>query len=165
MGCMSNGPAFPVESASWRDLFALHALEKACFQEDAWPLVELLGVLTFPGIVRLRVLDGDKLVGFIAGDPRRSEHTGWVMTLGVLPGWRHRGIASLLMAECERRMGMPVVKLTVRRGNQAAVRLYEKLGYHQVDIWSKYYHNGEDGLVLEKKLDINGLGDEKDGVL
>ena len=24
---------------------------------------------------------------------------------------------------------------------------------------------GEDGLVLEKKMDINGLGDEKDGVL
>ncbi len=162
---MSNDPAYPVEPASWRDLFALHALEKACFQEDAWPLVELLGVLTFPGIVRLRVVDGSELVGFIAGDPRRSEHTGWVMTLGVLPGWRHRGIASLLMDACERRMGMPVVKLTVRRGNQAAVRLYEKLGYRQVDIWSKYYHNGEDGLVLEKKMNLNDKGAQKNGVL
>jgi ribosomal protein S18 acetylase RimI-like enzyme len=158
MGCMLQDRPYSVETATWRDLFALHTLEKACFQDDAWPLVELLGVLTFPGIVRLRVMDGGRLVGFIAGDSRRREQTGWIMTLGVLPEWRHRGIASILMDACEREMGMPVVKLTVRRGNQAAIHLYEKLGFRQVDIWSKYYHNGEDGLVLEKQLQSENAG-------
>jgi len=47
---------------------------------------------------------------------------------------------------------MPVIKLTVRRSNIPAIKLYEKLGYYQVDIWSKYYRNGEDGLVLEKGM-------------
>jgi ribosomal protein S18 acetylase RimI-like enzyme len=48
---------------------------------------------------------------------------------------------------------MPVIKLTVRRGNLPAIRLYEKMGYSQIDIWSKYYRNGEDGLVFTKLMD------------
>ena len=47
---------------------------------------------------------------------------------------------------------MPKVKLTVRRGNLPAIKLYEKMGYSQVDIWSRYYRNGEDGLVFEKSI-------------
>ncbi|HUV16328.1 MAG TPA: GNAT family N-acetyltransferase [Pelolinea sp.] len=146
-----NTAAFQIGNASWRDLTALHSLEKLCFDLDAWPIIELLGVLTFPGVVRLRAVTKDKMIGFIAGDPRRSEKTGWILTLGILPDWRRQGIAEALLAECEARMAMPLVKLTVRRGNLPAIRLYEKIGYQKIDIWSKYYRNGEDGLVFEKR--------------
>ena len=141
-----------IEPAAWRDLKALDGLEKSCFGEDAWSLLELLGLLVFPGVVRLKAAVDGAMVGFIAGDPRRNEKTGWILTLGVLPDRRRHGIAEALLSECEQNMGMPLVKLTVRRGNVPAIHLYEKLGYTQVDIWSRYYHNGEDGLVLEKKL-------------
>jgi ribosomal-protein-alanine N-acetyltransferase len=145
-------PGFWLENASWRDLSELRALENTCFGADAWPLLELLGLLTFPGVVRLKAVSGGVMVGFISGDARRAEKTGWILTLGVLPHWRRRGVAMALLLECERRMRMPQVKLTVRRSNTAAVRLYEKLGYQQVDIWSKYYRGGEDGLVLAKQM-------------
>lgn len=145
-------PDYLIKPATWRDLKALDGLEKACFNEDAWPLLELLGVLVFPGVVHLKAVVGGTMVGFIAGDPRRDEKTGWILTLGVFPDWRRRGIAAALLNECEQKMHMPLVKLTVRRGNAPAIRLYEKLGYIQKDIWSRYYHNGEDGLVLEKKI-------------
>ena len=144
--------AFTIEGASWRDLMALSALEKECFSRDAWPLIELMGVLTFPGVVRLRALGNDELVGFIAGDPRRRDNTGWILTLGVLPDWRRQGIARVLLNKCEEKLHMPQMKLSVRRSNTAAICLYEKLGYKQVDIWSKYYRGGEDGLVLAKKM-------------
>ena len=49
-------------------------------------------------------------------------------------------------------MHMPQVKVSVRRSNIAAIRLYEKFGYNLEDIWDKYYHGGEDGLVLVKKM-------------
>jgi ribosomal-protein-alanine N-acetyltransferase len=145
-------PGFWLENASWRDLSELRALENTCFGADAWPLLELLGLLTFPGVVRLKAVAGGVMVAFISGDARRAEKTGWILTLGVLPHWRRRGLAMALLLECERRMRMPQVKLTVRRSNTAAVRLYEKLGYQQVDIWSKYYRGGEDGLVLAKQM-------------
>lgn len=151
---VENAQNYLIESATWRDLKALDGLEKVCFGEDAWPLLELLGVLVFPGVVRLKAAVEELMVGFIAGDPHRNESTGWIMTLGVLPDWRRHGIAEALLKECEQKMAMPQVKLTVRRGNQPAHQLYEKLGYTQIDIWSRYYHNGEDGLVLEKKLDL-----------
>jgi ribosomal protein S18 acetylase RimI-like enzyme len=149
---MDTTTPYIIQSASWRDLFSLSALEKVCFQEDAWPLLELLGVLTFPGVVRLRAIADEEMVGFIAGDSRRAEQTGWILTLGVLPVWRRKGIAYDLLSTCEQQMGMPLVKLTVRRNNLCALQLYEKMGYKQVDIWSRYYRNGEDGLVLEKHL-------------
>jgi len=152
-----NTTAFQIENASWRDLTALHSLEKLCFDLDAWPIIELLGVLTFPGVVRLRAVAEDKMIGFIAGDPRRNEKTSWILTLGILPDWRRQGIAEALLAECEVRMAMPLVKLTVRRGNLPAIKLYEKMGYQQVDIWSKYYRNGEEGLVFEKRLEKSKL--------
>ena len=145
-------PAFQLENASWRDLGELRALENTCFGADAWPLLELLGLLTFPGVVRLKAVAAGVMVGFISGDARRAEKTGWILTLGVLPHWRRRGVAMALLLECERRLRMPQIKLTVRRSNTAAIRLYEKLGYQQVDIWSRYYRGGEDGLVLAKQI-------------
>jgi ribosomal protein S18 acetylase RimI-like enzyme len=144
--------AYTIEKASWRDLPALSALEKQCFERDAWPLVELAGVLTFPNVVRLRAAAEGKMVGFIAGDPRKRENTGWILTLAVKLDWRRQGIAKALLTQCEEKLHMPCVKLTVRRSNTAAIRLYEKMGYKQEDIWSKYYRGGEDGLVLAKEM-------------
>ena len=91
-------------------------------------------------------VDG-KMVGFIAGDPRKHEKTGWILTLAVETAWRRQGIAETLLTRCEEKLHMPRVKLTVRRSNTAAIRLYEKMGYKQEDIWSKYYRNGEDGPI------------------
>ncbi len=147
-----NKRAYIIEQASWRDLLTLSALEKMCFNRDAWPLIELMGVLTFPGVVRLRAVGESKLVGFIAGDPRRRDNTGWILTLGVLPDWRRQGIAGALLNKCEEQLHMPQMKLSVRRSNAPAIQLYEKLGYNQVDIWTKYYRGGEDGMVLAKKM-------------
>jgi ribosomal-protein-alanine N-acetyltransferase len=45
------------------------------------------------------------------------------------------------------------MKLTVRMSNEPAISLYEKEGYRSVDIWKRYYNDGEDGLVMEKKLE------------
>jgi len=146
---------YTIEEASWRDVPALRHLEKTCFAKDAWPLSDVMGVLLFPGVVRMRAVADGEMVGFIAGDPRSSLKTGWILTLGVLPEWRRMGIAQALLLACESRLKMDKIKLTVRRGNNSAIRLYEKLGYRQVNIWRNYYRDGEDGLVLEKRKEEN----------
>ncbi len=150
---MSNLADFEIKPASWLDLFAVQEIERVCFQEDAWPLLELMGALTWPGIVRLKAVNDHQMAAFIAGDVRRSEQIGWILTVGVLPAYHRLGLASLLMRECEVHMKMPRVKLSVRRSNLPAIQLYQKLGYTQVDVWKNYYHNGEDGIVMAKKID------------
>lgn len=142
---------FHIDTASWRDLNGLRQLERACFAEDAWPLLDLLAVLTFPATVRLKATVGEQLAGFIAGDVRTSDGIGWITTLGVLPEYRRKGIARALLTACEGMISQPRLRLSVRRSNTAAQLLYRQAGYTQVDVWHNYYAGGEDALVLEKR--------------
>lgn len=145
-------PEFSLLPASWRDLTELRALEKACFELDAWPLLDLLGVLTYPRVLRWKAVVDGRMIGFAAADVHAAERTGWITTIGVLPAYRRLGVASALLDCCENGLSVPRVRLCVRRSNQAAIRLYTLRGYSQVDIWAKYYIGGEDALVLEKML-------------
>jgi len=136
--------------ANLRDLGSLRRLEHTCFLEDSWPLLDLIAVLTYSDVIRLKVLNGVKMIGFIAADPRPSERMAWIATLGVAPEYRRQGIARALLLECESRIKQPRIRLCVRPSNQAAVRLYQVEGYFEVDTWRKYYNDGESALVMEK---------------
>ena len=141
-----------IQPASIRDLGALRRLEHVCFDKDAWPLLDLIAVLTWPDVIHLKAVQDGEMIGFIAGDPRPSQGAVWIATLGVDPGYRRRGIGLALLQACEAHVKLPRVKLTVRISNDGAISLYKKAGYRTVDIWKKYYNDGEDGLVMEKIL-------------
>ena len=141
-----------IQTASFRDLGALRRLERACFEKDAWPLLDLIAVLTWPEVIRLKAVEHSELLGFVAGDPRPSQAATWIATIGVHPRYQRRGIGTALLRACEAKSKLPRMKLTVRLSNQAAILLYEKEGYRSVDIWKRYYNDGEDGLVMEKAL-------------
>jgi ribosomal protein S18 acetylase RimI-like enzyme len=142
-----------IEAATWRDLRALHALEKACFGRDAWPWIDLLAALTLVETVRLKAVVSDRMVGFIIGDRRRHQGLGWIATLGVHPDCRRQGIGRRLLTACERQLGMRRVRLTLRQSNVAAYALYRGVGYSEVDVWQRYYRDGEDGIVMEKVIE------------
>ena len=139
--------------ASLRDLGALRTLEHACFDRDAWSLLDLIAVLTFPEVVRLKAVEDGQMVGFVAGDPRPSEGLAWIATIGVDPHYQRRGFGRALLLAAEAKIKLPRVRLTVRMSNQGAITLYEQEHYHTVDIWKGYYDDGEDGIVMEKLLD------------
>jgi len=141
-----------IQPAGWRDLNAVRSLEKVCFPKDAWPLLDLVGVLTLPNVVRLKAELEGALIGFIAGDVRPAEKIAWIATIGVLPEHRQRGIGKALLQACERQLGVPRVRLCVRAANQEAIQLYLNEGYRKTEIWAKYYQDGEDALVMEKAL-------------
>ena len=141
-----------IQTASLRDLGALRRLEQACFEKDAWPLLDLIAVLSWPEVIKLKAVENGEMIGFVAGDPRPSEGAMWVATIGVDPRYQRRGIGRTLLRACEEKTKLPHMKLTVRMSNNGAISLYEKEGYRSVDIWKRYYNDGEDGLVMEKTL-------------
>ena len=141
---------FDIVPASWRDLNALRLLERACFASDAWPLLDLIGVLSLPSVVRLKAVIDNDLVGFVAGDRRASKDLAWIATIGVLPDHRRRGIAAALLQACEDQLNVSRIRLSVRAENHPALHLYEGFGYQRVGMWPAYYQGGADAIVLEK---------------
>lgn len=144
-------------SASIRDLNTLRKLERACFEKDSWPLFDLIAVLTFPDVVRLKAVAEGQMVGFVAGDPRPSQGFSWIATIGVLPDWRGQGIGRALLRACEVQLPTPRMRLSVRASNHTAISLYENEGYRTIDVWKSYYNDGENAIVMEKPRQPDGL--------
>lgn len=140
-----------ITEASILDLMDLRRLEQACFDLDAWPLLDLAGVLSFPGVIRLRAQVNGAWAGFIAAEVDANK-IGWITTLGVFPDYRRQGVAGALLHACEAAMPVSDIRLTVRAGNTGAIQLYKNGGYTVIDRWSHYYKDDEDGLVMRRLI-------------
>jgi ribosomal protein S18 acetylase RimI-like enzyme len=136
--------------ATLRDLASLRRVEQACFLKDAWPLLDLIAVLSWPDIVRLKAVEDGQMIGFIAGDPHPTDHIAWIATVGVLPEYQRRGFGRALLRECEKQLTQPRIRLCVRVSNESAIRLYQQEGYLSIDTWREYYNDKENALVMEK---------------
>ncbi|AHX15281.1 GCN5 family acetyltransferase [Dyella jiangningensis] len=68
---------------------------------------------------------------------------------------RGKGVGSALLEASEqlaRRRGCKVLRLEVRTDNDAAIRLYERLGYDRIGRYARYYGDGADAWRYEKKV-------------
>jgi len=135
--------------ASLLDLGSLRAIERACFDRDAWPLLDLMAVLTFPDVVRLKAVDNGRMIGFVAGDTR-DRGLAWIATIAVLPEYQKQGVGRALLDACEAQLTTARVRLCLRTDNVSALSLYERQGYQRVDVWPGYYKDRADALVMEK---------------
>ncbi|MEW6287877.1 MAG: GNAT family N-acetyltransferase [Chloroflexota bacterium] len=141
-----------IQPANLLDLKALQRLEHICFEKDAWPLLDLVAVLTWPDVIRLKAVEDGEMIGFAACDPRPSQSVAWLSTLAVDPRFQRRGIGRMLLRACEERVRQPLMKLSVRVSNYGAIALYEQEGYQTVDVWGRYYSDEEDALIMEKRI-------------
>ena len=145
---------FSISIATWRDLNQVWVLEKLCFSKnDAWPYLDLLAALSFPGLVRYKLCKGQQLIGFVGGEIKAG--VGWITTIEVHPDYQDRGFGKALLARAERALNTTSIRLTTRKSNLEAIRLYEKTGYKPISLWKSYYIGGEDGLVFEKNLEVD----------
>ena len=143
-----------IVAATLLDLNALNKLEHACFEKDAWPMLDLIAVLTFPDIVRLKATENGRMIGFVAGDMHNPDGLGWIATIGTDPQYRRRGVGRELLRACEAKLRSPRIRLSVRASNDGAIRLYEQEGYQRVEVWQGYYNDGEAAIVMEKQREI-----------
>lgn len=148
-----NLPGLPIVRATWRDTRALVQLDRRCFRPiDQFGWYEFLGLCAWPGVIALKAVDGQRIAGFIAGDPRRHEGHTIISTIGVDPDYQRRGLGERLMREVEARSTLPRLLLMVRVSNLPALQLYRKLDYAVVETWPRYYEDGEDAYLMEKAL-------------
>ena len=139
-----------IDTASLRDVRQVMQLERACFGKDAWPVLDIMGALVWPGGVRLKAALRKRIVGLVIAEPAGSGGVSMITTIGVNPAFRRRGIASALLYRCEELLPGGRIRLTVRADNSAAIRLYERFGYTYQNRLLRYYRDGQAGLVMEK---------------
>ena len=150
------GDTFTIRDASILDTVGIWRLERACFPKDAYDIFTLFNLSLAPNVMRLKAVVDNHLVGFIAGEVVRHDRAGWIITIGVSPDCQGRGIGRYLLSSAEQAMRSKVssMKLTVRRSNTRAISLYEHTGYRWISTFRDYYHDGEDGLIMEKDLTL-----------
>lgn len=113
------------------------------------------------------LLEGEGIYGFLACDDeplgvilcRVAAGEMEVLTLGVPPDARRKGVAKALMTAAlgtARQMGATEAFLEVAVDNDGAAALYEGLGYRRAGVRRDYYDRGPQGLAdaLVMRLDL-----------
>jgi ribosomal-protein-alanine N-acetyltransferase len=133
------------------DAERLAEMERACFTNPNPQLI--LHVCGF--VDGFLVAEGDDdLLGYVLFTPSSSSHAR-VLSLAVSPDHRRRGVATRLMRgafDVLRERGFDSLGLEVRVSNEPAQSLYEGLGFGVVGVDESYYGDGEDALLMERKL-------------
>jgi ribosomal-protein-alanine N-acetyltransferase len=114
------------------------------------------------------LLDGEGIYGFIVRDEdpvgvilcRVAADEMEVLTIGVSPDARRKGVAKALMAAglaAARQAGAGACFLEVAVDNPAAIALYEGLGFARSGLRPAYYDRGPAGFMdaVVMRLDLN----------
>ena len=137
-----------IRAATVADADAIAALLDACGQN--WTLDHVRSELARETGRHLVREDGrGTILGWI------TEDVAEIDMLAVHPSARRSGLGRQLLDAWEadvRTRGALKVWLDVRPSNEAALRLYQGAGYRSTGKRSRYYHDGEDALLLERTL-------------
>jgi len=80
---------------------------------------------------------------------------GHIISIAVMPQYRRKGLAKKLMLVANHALRLRDVKevyLEVRESNQAAINLYQQLGYITMKVSKRYYSDGEAALIMVAKI-------------
>lgn len=143
-----------MEYRKWRyeDVFQIAALEKECFS-DPWSFQMLADTFFSEHTLSVAAAEDGKIAGYAFAV--LAEEEADLANIAVTKSFRHRGIAKELLSRLEaqvRAAGGRKMFLEVRVSNAPAMALYLKTGYVGRYARPRYYGNGEDALVMEKKL-------------
>lgn len=134
------------------DIYQIIDIEHGSFQ-NPYPIHVVTFLYEKYGDTFLVAEQGGTILGYIAGITSWRE--GHIISLAVVPSWRRKGIATQLVEElCAifTNHDKKRVKLEVRVSNNPAITLYEKMGFEKQKIVKNYYENGEDAVMMKKRL-------------
>lgn len=131
---------------------AIAELEKLCFSAP-WSANSVASELNNPLSLWLVAEEDGVLLGYIGSQTVMEEAD--MMNVAVAPSSRRRGLAERLVCALIdelRACGAKSLTLEVRVSNEPALRLYAKLGFHEVGRRPNYYRNPkEDALILRRE--------------
>ena len=129
-------------------LDAVAALERVCFSKP-WPRSMLEDELYNPN-VSLVVAEGEDGAVLGYGEIGVVLDEGCLEKIAVDPAWRRQGVAEAILSAYLRfgRAKLAFLTLEVRTSNEAAIALYQKLGFEEVGRRKGYYTDPREDAVL-----------------
>jgi ribosomal-protein-alanine N-acetyltransferase len=137
------------------DLAVFVSLDKKLFPYSPWSASQYKEEFSSPTRHFVVALDDAQGIIGYAGVFAPGGAEADVLTVGVIPSQRGKGIARQLMAlitDWAKQQGSIAMMLEVKVDNTEAIGLYESLGYSKLNVRRDYFGAGLDALVM--RLDL-----------
>jgi ribosomal-protein-alanine N-acetyltransferase len=137
------------------DLAVFVSLDKKLFPYSPWSASQYKEEFSSPTRHFVVALDDAQSIIGYAGVFAPGGAEADVLTVGVIPNHRGKGIARQLMAlitDWAKQQGSTAMMLEVKVDNTEAIGLYESLGYSKLNVRKDYFGAGLDALVM--RLDL-----------
>ena len=144
---------FSIDLMDWNHLDQVLRLERESFSTP-WPRISFVLSLNHPEVDALVMEDEGNVAAYLIASDRDGEYL--IANIAVAGPYRRRGLAKALISkalELADKRGATHAALEVRESNQAAIRLYEAMGFRIVRKNPGYYSSPpEDALVMICRL-------------
>ena len=137
------------------DLPVFVSLDKELFPYSPWSTSQYKEEFSSPTRHFVVAVDTEQNIVGYAGVFAPGGAEADVLTVGVIPSQRGKGIAKALMAlitDWAKEQGSIAMMLEVKVDNTEAIGLYQSLGYSQLNIRKDYFGAGLDALVMRLEL-------------
>jgi ribosomal-protein-alanine N-acetyltransferase len=137
------------------DLPVFVSLDKELFPYSPWSASQYKEEFSSPTRHFVVAVDADQNIIGYAGVFAPGAAEADILTLGVVPEHRGKGIAKALMAlitNWAKEQGTTAMMLEVKTDNLEAIGLYESLGYSTLNIRKDYFGAGLDAQVMRLEL-------------
>ena len=137
------------------DLPVFVSLDKELFPYSPWSTSQYKEEFSSPTRHFVVAVDAEQNIVGYAGVFAPGGAEADVLTVGVVPAQRGKGVAKALMAlitDWAKEQGSIAMMLEVKVDNAEAIGLYQSLGYSQLNIRKDYFGTGLDALVMRLVL-------------
>ena len=137
------------------DLAIFVSLDKELFPYSPWSSSQYKEEFSSPTRHFVVAVDADQNIIGYAGVFAPGAAEADILTVGVVPEHRGKGISKALMAlitNWAKEQGTTAMMLEVKTDNLEAIGLYESLGYSRLNIRKDYFGAGLDAQVMRLEL-------------
>jgi [ribosomal protein S18]-alanine N-acetyltransferase len=137
------------------DLPVFVSLDKELFPYSPWSASQYKEEFSAPTRYFVVAIDEQQNIIGYAGVFAPGAAEADVLTIGVVPTERGKGIARRLMAmitDWASQQGSTAMMLEVKVDNVEAIGLYESLGYSKLNVRKDYFGAGLDAVVMRLEL-------------
>ncbi|MGH4008160.1 MAG: GNAT family N-acetyltransferase [Pseudonocardiaceae bacterium] len=140
------------------DLEDVQRLDLEVYGDNAYSYMMLRQLLDIAGeLFRICKDSQGNVIAYGVIAPSVSRGSGWLLSLAVNLSHRRKGIGTALVSQLLDKANFSALEkvyLTVAPGNDAAVSLYERLGFTTAKVEHHYFGRNEDRIVMCRLLSV-----------